>query len=52
MRMYYTLSECSHEVVEVECDKCGRHGRPRPTAARRTGGFDSEERVATTNGQA
>ena len=29
MRMYYTLSDYPHETVEIECAKCGRHGRRR-----------------------
>jgi hypothetical protein len=27
MRTYYTLTEYRHEMVEIECPKCGRHGR-------------------------
>jgi hypothetical protein len=27
MRIYYTLAEYPHDVVEIECPKCGRHGR-------------------------
>jgi len=37
MRLYYTLSDYPHETVEIECAKCGRHGRLR--TARLTGGF-------------
>jgi hypothetical protein len=29
MRMYYTLADYPHEMVEIECPKCGRHGRLR-----------------------
>jgi len=29
MRTYYTLSDYPHETVEIECAKCGRHGRLR-----------------------
>jgi hypothetical protein len=29
MRLYYTLSDYPHEMVEIECAKCGRHGRLR-----------------------
>jgi hypothetical protein len=29
MRLFYTLSDYPHDVVEIECDKCGRHGRLR-----------------------
>jgi hypothetical protein len=29
MRMYYTLADYPHDMVEVECAKCGRHGRLR-----------------------
>jgi hypothetical protein len=25
MRLSYTLSDYPHDVVEIECDKCGRH---------------------------
>jgi hypothetical protein len=25
-----TRSDYPHDVVEIECDKCGRHGRHRP----------------------
>ena len=31
MRLYYTLDDYSHDVVEIECAKCGRHGRLRTT---------------------
>jgi hypothetical protein len=27
MRMFYTLADYPHEMVEIECAKCGRHGR-------------------------
>jgi hypothetical protein len=29
MRLSYILSDYPHDVVEIECDKCGRHGRLR-----------------------
>ena len=29
MRLYYTLADCPHDMVEIECAKCGRHGRLR-----------------------
>ena len=29
MRMFYTLADYPHEMVEIECAKCGRHGRLR-----------------------
>jgi len=29
MRLYYTLADYPHELVEIECAKCGRHGRLR-----------------------
>ena len=29
MRMFYTLADYPHETVEIECAKCGRHGRLR-----------------------
>ena len=27
--MFYTLADYPHEMVEIECAKCGRHGRLR-----------------------
>ena len=27
MRQYYTLADYPHAMIEIECDKCGRHGR-------------------------
>jgi hypothetical protein len=27
--MYYTLADYPHEMIEIECAKCGRHGRLR-----------------------
>jgi hypothetical protein len=29
MRLYYTLADYPHDMVEIECAKCGRHGRLR-----------------------
>jgi len=29
MRLYHTLADYPHEMVEIECAKCGRHGRLR-----------------------
>jgi hypothetical protein len=29
MRTHYTLADYPHATVEIECDKCGRHGRLR-----------------------
>ena len=29
MRLYYTLADYPHEMIEIECVKCGRHGRLR-----------------------
>jgi hypothetical protein len=29
MRLFYTLSDYPHDMVEIECAKCGRHGRLR-----------------------
>jgi hypothetical protein len=29
MRMFYTLADYPHNMVEIECAKCGRHGRLR-----------------------
>jgi hypothetical protein len=29
MRLHYTLADYPHEMVEIECAKCGRHGRLR-----------------------
>ena len=29
MRLYYTLADFPHATVEIECAKCGRHGRLR-----------------------
>jgi hypothetical protein len=29
MRMFYTLADYPHDTVEIECEKCGRHGRLR-----------------------
>jgi hypothetical protein len=29
MRLYYTLSDFSYEMIEIECAKCGRPGRLR-----------------------
>jgi hypothetical protein len=29
MRTFYTLADYPHEWVEIECAKCGRHGRLR-----------------------
>ena len=29
MRMFHTLADYPHETVEIECAKCGRHGRLR-----------------------
>ena len=28
MRLYYTLADYPHGAIEIECAKCGRHGRP------------------------
>ena len=33
MRMFYTLADYPHETVEIECAKCGRHGRLRESIA-------------------
>jgi hypothetical protein len=27
MRLFYTLSDYQRDWAEIECDKCGRHGR-------------------------
>jgi len=29
MRVYYTLADYPHAMVEIECTKCGHHGRLR-----------------------
>jgi hypothetical protein len=29
MRLSYTLADFPHEMIEIECAKCGRHGRLR-----------------------
>jgi hypothetical protein len=29
IRLYYTLADYPHEMIEIECGKCGRHGRLR-----------------------
>jgi hypothetical protein len=29
MRLSYALSDYPREIIEIECDKCGRHGRLR-----------------------
>jgi hypothetical protein len=29
MRLFYTLADYPHEMIEIECAKCGRHGRLR-----------------------
>ena len=29
MRVYYTLADYPHAMVEIECAKCGRHDRLR-----------------------
>jgi hypothetical protein len=29
MRLYYTLADYPHEMIEIECSKCGPHGRLR-----------------------
>ena len=31
MRMFYTLADYPHDMVEIECAKCGRPGRLRTT---------------------
>ena len=29
MRLFYTLADYPHDMVEIECAKCGRRGRRR-----------------------
>jgi len=29
MRLFYTLADYPHDMVAIECAKCGRHGRLR-----------------------
>ena len=33
MRPYYTLADYPHDMIEIECAKCGRHGRLRTARA-------------------
>jgi len=36
MRLYYTLADYPHDMIEIECAKCGRHGRLRTGSSRRS----------------
>jgi hypothetical protein len=29
IRLYYTIADYPHAMIEIECPKCGRHGRLR-----------------------